>query len=62
MQLAEMTAGDLTTLLASGQTSCVDIMRSVRELAGGAFQAVPSSEQSFLSAETREDTERYYPI
>ena len=38
----------------------VDLMRSVRELAGGAFQAVPSSEQSFLSEETREDTERYY--
>ena len=29
MQLAEMTAGDLTALLASGQTSCADIMRSV---------------------------------
>ncbi len=38
----------------------VDMMRSLRELAGGAFQAVPSSEQSFLSPETREDTERYY--
>jgi 4-hydroxyphenylacetate 3-monooxygenase len=37
-----------------------DMMRSIRELAGGAFQAVPSSEQSFLSPETREDTERYY--
>jgi 4-hydroxyphenylacetate 3-monooxygenase len=38
----------------------VDMMRSLRELAGGAFQAVPSSEQSFLGAETRADTERYY--
>jgi 4-hydroxyphenylacetate 3-monooxygenase len=38
----------------------VDMLRSLRELAGGAFQAVPSSERSFLSAETREDTERYY--
>jgi 4-hydroxyphenylacetate 3-monooxygenase len=38
----------------------VDMMRSMRELAGGAFQAVPSSEQSFASAETRADTERYY--
>jgi len=38
----------------------VDMMRSLRELAGGAFQAVPSSEQSFLAAETRADTERYY--
>jgi 4-hydroxyphenylacetate 3-monooxygenase len=38
----------------------VDMLRSIRELAGGAFQAVPSSERSFLSEETREDTERYY--
>jgi 4-hydroxyphenylacetate 3-monooxygenase len=38
----------------------VDMMRTLRELAGGAFQAVPSSEASFTSAETREDTERYY--
>jgi 4-hydroxyphenylacetate 3-monooxygenase len=35
-------------------------MRSLRELAGGAFQAVPSSEASFTGAETRADTERYY--
>jgi 4-hydroxyphenylacetate 3-monooxygenase len=38
----------------------VDLMRSVRELAGGAFQAVPSSEANFTSAATRADTERYY--
>ncbi|MGH7278617.1 MAG: 4-hydroxyphenylacetate 3-hydroxylase C-terminal domain-containing protein, partial [Candidatus Rokuibacteriota bacterium] len=38
----------------------VDMLRSLRELAGGAFQAVPSSAQSFLGAETRADTERYY--
>jgi len=38
----------------------VDLMRAIRELAGGAFQAVPSSEQAFLSAQTRADTERYY--
>jgi 4-hydroxyphenylacetate 3-monooxygenase len=38
----------------------VDLMRTLRELAGGAFQAVPSSEASFTSPETREDTERYY--
>ncbi len=38
----------------------VDLMRSLRELAGGAFQAMPSSEASFTSAETRADTERYY--
>jgi 4-hydroxyphenylacetate 3-monooxygenase len=38
----------------------VDLMRAVRELAGGAFQAVPSSEASFAGAESRADTERYY--
>ena len=38
----------------------VDLIRALRELAGGAFQAVPSSEANFTSAETREDTERYY--
>jgi 4-hydroxyphenylacetate 3-monooxygenase len=38
----------------------VDMMRAIRELAGGAFQAVPSSELSFTSPQTRADTERYY--
>ena len=38
----------------------VDMMRTLRELAGGAFQAVPSSEAAFTSQETRADTERYY--
>ena len=38
----------------------VDLYRTVRELAGGAFQNLPSSEASFLSPETRADTERYY--
>jgi len=38
----------------------VDMMRTLRELAGGAFQAVPSSEAAFTSEETRADTERYY--
>jgi 4-hydroxyphenylacetate 3-monooxygenase len=38
----------------------VDMMRALRELAGGAFQAVPSSEASFTSVETRADMERYY--
>jgi 4-hydroxyphenylacetate 3-monooxygenase len=38
----------------------VDLMRTLRELAGGAFQAVPSSEASFTSPETAGDTERYY--
>jgi 4-hydroxyphenylacetate 3-monooxygenase len=37
-----------------------DLMKTLRELAGGAFQAVPSSEEAFLSPETRADTERYY--
>jgi len=38
----------------------VDIYRTVRELAGGAFQTMPPSEASFLSPETRVDTDRYY--
>ena len=38
----------------------VDLMKTLRELAGGAFQAVPSSEEAFTSPETRADTERYY--
>src|SRR5262249_43648044 len=38
----------------------VDLMRTLRELAGGAFQNLPSSEQSFLGEETRADTERYF--
>lgn len=38
----------------------VDLMRTLRELAGGAFQNVPSSEASFLAEQTRLDTERYF--
>ena len=38
----------------------VELHRTVRELAGGAFQAMPSSEASFTSLDTRADTERYY--
>jgi len=38
----------------------VDMMRTLRELAGGAFQTVPSSESAFTSPETRADTARYY--
>jgi len=38
----------------------VDMMRTLRELAGGAFQTVPSSEAAFTSEETRANTERYY--
>jgi 4-hydroxyphenylacetate 3-monooxygenase len=38
----------------------VDLIRALRELAGGAFQALPSSEAAFTSPETRADTERYY--
>src|SRR5207244_10704420 len=38
----------------------VDMMRTLRELAGGAFQTVPSSEAAFTSEETRANTARYY--
>lgn len=38
----------------------VDLYRTVRELAGGAFQTLPSSEASFASPDTAADTERYY--
>ena len=38
----------------------VDMLRTLRELAGGAFQNVPSSEASFAGPETRADTERYF--
>src|SRR5262249_43080224 len=38
----------------------VDMMRTLREMAGGAFQNVPSSEASFLAEETRAPTERYF--
>jgi 4-hydroxyphenylacetate 3-monooxygenase len=38
----------------------VDLNRTMRELAGGAFQNMPSSELSFVSPDTRADTERYY--
>ena len=37
-----------------------EMYRTVRELAGGAFQNMPSSEASFLSPETAAHTERYY--
>jgi 4-hydroxyphenylacetate 3-monooxygenase len=37
-----------------------DMYRTVRELAGGAFQNMPSAEASFDSPETGADTERYY--
>lgn len=37
----------------------VDFMRALRELAGGGFIAIPSA-QSFDSAETAEDVQRYY--
>ena len=38
----------------------VDMLRAMRELAGGAFQQLPSSEAGFESAETRADFERYF--
>jgi 4-hydroxyphenylacetate 3-monooxygenase len=37
----------------------VDMLRAIRELAGGAFQQLPSSEASFTSAATRADVERF---
>lgn len=38
----------------------VDLIRAIREQAGGALQALPSSEVAFTSPLTRADTERYY--
>ncbi len=38
----------------------VELMRQLRELAGGAFLAVPGSDLAFSSPETAADTERYY--
>ena len=37
----------------------VDMLRTLRELAGGAFQQLPSSEASFTSPETRADLEKF---
>jgi 4-hydroxyphenylacetate 3-monooxygenase len=37
-----------------------DLMRTLRELAGGAFIAVPSSERAFVGDETAEDMRRYF--
>jgi len=37
----------------------VDMMRAIRELAGGGFQQLPSSEATFESPETRADAERF---
>jgi 4-hydroxyphenylacetate 3-monooxygenase len=37
----------------------VDMMRAIRELAGGAFQQLPSAEAGFGSPETRADLERF---
>jgi 4-hydroxyphenylacetate 3-monooxygenase len=38
----------------------VDMLRALRELAGGAFQQLPSAEAGFESATTRADLERYH--
>jgi 4-hydroxyphenylacetate 3-monooxygenase len=38
----------------------VDMLRAIRELAGGAFQQLPSSETGFTSPETRADFERFF--
>ncbi len=37
-----------------------EMYRTVRELAGGAFQNLPSSEASFLGPDTRADTEHHF--
>jgi 4-hydroxyphenylacetate 3-monooxygenase len=37
----------------------VDMMRAIREMAGGGFQQLPSAEATFDSPETRADVERY---
>jgi 4-hydroxyphenylacetate 3-monooxygenase len=37
----------------------VDMLRAIRELAGGAFHQLPSSEASFTSPQTRADVERF---
>jgi len=38
----------------------VDMLRALRELAGGAFQQLPSAEAGFESVATRADLERYH--
>jgi 4-hydroxyphenylacetate 3-monooxygenase len=38
----------------------IDLMRTMRELAGGSVIAVPSSDRAFTSSRTVEDIERYY--
>jgi len=38
----------------------VDMLRAIRELAGGAFQQLPSAEAGFDSPETRADFERFF--
>ncbi len=38
----------------------VDMLRAIRELAGGAFQQLPSGEAGFDSPETRADFERFF--
>jgi 4-hydroxyphenylacetate 3-monooxygenase len=38
----------------------VDMLRAIRELAGGAFQQLPSSEAGFTSPQTRADFERFF--
>jgi 4-hydroxyphenylacetate 3-monooxygenase len=38
----------------------VDMLRGIRELAGGAFQQLPSAEAGFDSPETRADFERFF--
>jgi 4-hydroxyphenylacetate 3-monooxygenase len=51
---------DVYTGMALQRRLVVDLIRGLRELAGGSMIALPSSERSFLSEETAADTRRYY--
>lgn len=42
------------------QQTVMDLMRAIRQLAGGSFITVPSSHRSFQHADTAADTRRYY--
>lgn len=50
----------LYTGMLEQRQSVVDLMRGLRELAGGSVIALPSSEASFASEATGADTRRYY--
>jgi 4-hydroxyphenylacetate 3-monooxygenase len=48
------------TGMSQQRRNVIEVMRHLRELAGGAFLAVPSSEAAFESPETAPDIERYF--